>query len=67
MKVKQICSCSLLAVLGIVIMIEGILGKITYFSESPDAPLYIGILLLTLASFVGLSMKSPDNQQDAWP
>ncbi|BCS92313.1 hypothetical protein L3N51_01249 [Metallosphaera sp. J1] len=67
MKLKEICSCSALAVVGVLVMVFGLLGKIAYFNESPDAPLYIGILLLTIASFVGLSMKSPDNREEPWP
>ncbi|AWR99217.1 hypothetical protein [Metallosphaera hakonensis] len=67
MKVKEICSCSILAILGVSIIIAGILGKISYFSSSPDAPFYIGILLLTAASFIGFSMKSPDSREEPWP
>ncbi|MCH1771056.1 MULTISPECIES: hypothetical protein [Metallosphaera] len=67
MKLKEICSCTALAVIGVLVMVAGLLGKIAYFSNSPDAPLYIGILLLTVASFIGLSTKSPENREEPWP
>ncbi|QKQ98990.1 hypothetical protein GWK48_06625 [Metallosphaera tengchongensis] len=67
MKLKQICSCSILSLVGVLILIEGLLGRIGYFSSSPDAPLFIGILMLIVASFAGLSTKAPDNAEEPWP
>ncbi len=59
MKIAQICSCSILSILGVMLLILGIIGGISYFKYSPDAPIYLGILLLSLASVsIGVSITN---------
>ncbi|WP_155812383.1 hypothetical protein [Metallosphaera yellowstonensis] len=53
--------------MGVLVMLLGITGELSYFKYSPDVPFYLGVLLLTLASIIGFSMKSPDESQEPWP
>ncbi|ARM75270.1 hypothetical protein [Acidianus manzaensis] len=50
MKITQICTCSILTLVGLVLLITGIIGGISYFKYSPDAPIYLGILLLSVSA-----------------
>jgi hypothetical protein len=67
MKILKVCSCGFLSFMGVLVMLLGITGELSYFKYSPDVPFYLGILLLTLASIIGFSMKSPDESQEPWP
>jgi len=64
MKITQICSCSILTILGILLLLSGIIGGISYFRYSPDVPIYLGILLLSLAT-ISISI-SIANRQNEW-
>ncbi|AWR93265.1 hypothetical protein [Acidianus brierleyi] len=64
MKITQICSCSILTILGIFLLLSGIIGGISYFRYSPDVPIYLGILLLSLAT-ISISI-SIANRQNEW-
>lgn len=49
MKIVEICWCSVLTILGILLIVTSFIGGISYFKLAPSVPIYFGVLFLSLA------------------
>ncbi|AWR96782.2 hypothetical protein DFR86_03895 [Acidianus sulfidivorans JP7] len=60
MKITQICSCSILTIIGILLIILDAIGGIAYFKYSPDVLIYFGVLFLSISTISwGISLAKP--------
>lgn len=50
MKISQICGCSILTIIGILLLAVGFTGEVAYFKSAPGVPIYFGVLFLSLAA-----------------